>query len=170
MSLLALDKVPNGLTALLRLRTFGQNPTQFDNTVGPSVEVTPHYGSDLQVVSNDAAGAGAITRTIQGVSQFPGRLLGMSAAIVIGAAPGTILRVAVGYSPGAPFTSCCLGFASFTAPALAAGATLKVATQLNEPIVFPAGAIFVVEFSGDAAGVDHLLFGRHLFENYAPSG
>lgn len=160
-----IQRTPIGLNAFFRFFG-GETPTELEDRVRGSVDLTDMYGSNLLQVTNDALAAGGINRTVQGISQSQGRLLQMSGTVVMGAAAGTFVKIALLYAPSAAFQLCCVGHTVYTGAGLIAGATLRCAASLTRPIVFQPGALLQVEISGDAAGADHTAFGRHLFESF----
>lgn len=161
-----LHKAPEGLLQLMRLRTLGANPNQFDEVAGAFIEVANFYGSDLLVSSTVTDAAGAISQTSTGTAQFPGRLFAMSGQITVGAAAGTNLRLILRFAPNVAFPPVTVADRVVTP---VANASFHISVLFPSPIVFKAGAQFVLSTSGDAAGADHVLTRRDLLENYAPA-
>lgn len=163
--MIPLHKVPRGLLELLKLRTLGRSPDTISNTAIAVIESTPFYGADMQVAANETSSAAALSRTMTGTAANQGRLIAMAAEVVMGAAAGTQVRIALSYSPGPQYPSVWVASTVITAPV--AAASYHLSALLPEPVVFGAGATFTVQVAGDAGGADHVVRRRELFENYA---
>ena len=159
-----IQRAPVGLGSFFRIFG-GVGPVELNDKINGSVDLTDMYGSSLLQVTNDAAGAGIISRVVAGVAQAPGRLLHMSGVAVLGAAAGTFLKVSLLFAPNGATPPATVGSTIITV-GLVAAATVRFGAPLTKPIVFNPGAFLQVEFVGDAGGADHTLFGRHLIENF----
>lgn len=157
-----LHKTPVGLLELFRLRTLGAAPNLFGEQVTPVVDVTDMYGLDLlaNVFENGPAGAiGVGLAAAQSANAR--RYQGFNAQITIGAAAGTWLTLAVGYSliPGG--TATMLASVSLT-PIV--GATYRVAAgAAMRGLLLPPGHNLVFLCDGNAAGADHVPGVRYSF-------
>jgi len=158
-----LHKSPIGWLELLRLRTLGKAPDVAGDTVIPTSDTTSFYGCDLQEVDAGSGGAGAFNLSIVRTFTVAGRVLGINISTQIGAAAGTFIRSRIFYQPNPSAASCCIGAQVFT-PVV--GGLFALGFVLPEPLVARAGAIFTFQSDGDAAGADHQLFSRILFEAY----
>jgi hypothetical protein len=151
-----LQKVPAFLLDLFRLRTTGQLPTAFGDTVVPTVDVSSMYGSDMQVTSSSSGAAGALPRNVvAGPVGYATRYLGLAGEAVMGAAAGTQLRLTIGVAVptvGQQFFP--LFSTLITAPQ--AGGSYMVGGLLPYPVVFPPGTALLLRMFGDAAGADHV--------------
>lgn len=165
--MIPLHKVPRGLLEVIRARSLGFNPDGLEQAVRATLNATPMYGSDLQVVATSSTAAGAVSQTLTGTAQFPGRLLAMSGELVFGASAGTVIRLYLAYSPGPSFQPVYVADRHII-PTVGATFPQRVTVLFPEPIVFAAGAQFIFTSQGDAGGADHVLTRRDLFENYAP--
>lgn len=164
-----LDKGPVGLLEQFRLRTLGQQPTEFGEGVAPSADVRDHYGADLLLVLT-ASTTGAplsLTRSINLVN--PVRLRAIAGQLTVGAAAftaglyiefGVLVRTFSGTGVIAiPFGSQSYGVAA---------ATQVIAAGTHCDIILPAGSQLYARIGGTAAGADHTLECRGLMENYTP--
>jgi hypothetical protein len=154
-----LQKVPAGLLDALSLRTLGQNPTLFGELVRPTVELLDMYLADRTVTTTSVDAAGAITGVFQAAASVnPRRLLGVTARVTLGAAPGTALtintriRTPTGAALPAVLASRTIG----GAPPLIAAFTYQSPWIPGAPVIVPAGHVLECATEGDAAGVDHV--------------
>lgn len=165
-----LQKGPNGLLELFRLKTQGEQPTAFDDTVAPSVDVTEAYGQDVQIVSNDSLTNVTVTQTIVatvGLAQRGGaRILNASGFIQLGAAAGTQVRMLLGIRNRSVEGLCYIGENVITAPV--AGGYYAVVSSLTVAPWLPSGGQIVLEVQGNAAGADHILALRTLQQLLSP--
>lgn len=164
-----LQKSPFGLLEALRLRTQGNQPDEFSNTVGGSYDVRDAYGADLLLTQFAASAAGALSgRNVTNVHGAPLRLRGISAHLTVGAAAVTaggylecgIIQRTLSSASGVlvPFAFGAFGVA-------AAGATLAVGVPCD--ILLPAGITLYAKANGTAAGADHVVNVQYLFEDYS---
>jgi len=154
-----LHKAPNFLLDLFRLRTQGKQPDEFGTTVGPVVDVHAFYAADLLKTSQTVGAAGAVASyTVTANTGSPIALVGLAAAMTVGAAGGTQLRITVGIalptvSSGAFFPLFVQGF--FNTPL--AGQTYWHGGKLPGPkLVIPGGTHLQARFHSNAAGADHV--------------
>lgn len=150
-----LQKAPQFLLDLFRLRNTGLLPTKFGEEVAPSVDVAGMYGSDMQVTSSSSSAAGALPRNVIATVGYSTRYLGLAGEAVMGAAGGTQLRLTVGV--GVPSIAQAF-FPLFSTYIVApqAGGSYMVGGVLPFPLVLPAGTSLLLRMFGDAAGADHV--------------
>jgi len=154
-----LHKAPLGLLELFRLRTLGANPNQFSDTVQPVTDVTDFYGADLfsAVAENGAAGAIGVG-LVSAVSLNSRRYLGFSGTLTVGAAAGTYLNLALGFT----IQGVVVGLVSAQITPIAAG-VYRVAVPNMRGLVLPPGHALTFNVNGNAAGVDHTPQIRYAF-------
>ena len=159
-----IQRQPAGLGRLLLLFG-GETPREIADSVRLVVDTTPYFGVDVQTVATDTTTA-ALPLTLAGVAANPGKLLGFSVRVQMGAVPGTQLRVRYGYSPNPGVNRVYLGSLVQADPV--AGAFYTLNGFLPGGIVFEPGAGFAAEVESDGAGgADHNVTRRDFFENYA---
>lgn len=155
-----LHSSPDGLLELLRLKVQGKNPDQFSDVLQPTVELTEFYGAKSVVAVTETGAAGVLPQTQNAAaSAFPRRLLALSGRVVLGAAVGTniSMQLAVVVQGQAVHVG------SFAA-ATFAGGIFAVAAQLPRPLVLPPQHSYSVAVQGDAAGADHVVSIRYLYQ------
>lgn len=172
-----LQKAPSGLLELLRLRSNGDQPTTFADSVLSVVVANEHYGADLQFSSSDS-GTGAIGQSIQVVigSGFtapatpgPVRFMAIGGDMVFGAAAGTWLQMRIGIrAPTANSPPAWIAWQSYAAPFLVAAGALTIVANFPAPIILLPGSAVRIEMTGDAVGADHTLRLRTLRQELNP--
>lgn len=166
-----LQKAPRGLLELLRLRTQGEQPTRFSDTLQPSIEAGAFYAADLLFSTQGGTEVGAINSnnglTAQASpQQDPQWLVALGGALTLGAVPGTFfewwiqINLPASGAPGAILASGRIGlFANSTNDVMPFG------IMLPQRLVVPAGAFYRVGVHGDGTGTDHSLNARYLVAN-----
>lgn len=155
-----LQKAPQGLLQIFRLRSGGIGPNQFSDTLTPVVDAVDFYGADRLTHGSETVSAGAFPRTAGSVlSANPRRLLGVQGIVTFGAAvTGTFVTMQLqminfpGSVTGTPWV---LGTFTFVPVAAMAGDAIAVVAQLPGPIIVPAGVVTRVVVNSDVAGSDH---------------
>lgn len=164
-----LHKSPAGLLELLRLRTLGASPNTLSEEVRPSFDSTEFYAADLKLLNDETATVGALA-ALDNVLLLTGptRVHAIGGRLAIGAAAATNLVVSVGLRQ--TISGVRVGVGAWQFPAIAAGGIVNFGTHVP-PWVLPAasgvgGAWSAFAFvAGTAAGVDHSLSVRVLFDN-----
>ena len=148
-----LQKSPRGLLESYDLKTLGEAPSLFGDTLAPVVETFPFYTQNLLFSGQTAAATvAAFNQTLVQVVAFPTLVRSLGFSFIEGAAAGTFMHWALGLRVG-PTVVAYLGGGSFGA--IAAGATRNGGITIPIPVVIPAGSAFVGHFTSDAAGADH---------------
>lgn len=159
-----LQKAPLALLELLRLRTLGDQPTAFSDTVSPVVDATEQYGADQIRTAATSGAASAVNASATSIVGTATRYLGIGASFTVGAAAGTFLNLQlfIVWQQGA---AACPLFPTFEPVRLGAGRTYYIGGLLQKPLVLPAGTQINALSLGDAAGVDHVLQLRLLLQD-----
>lgn len=150
-----LNIAPTGLLELMRLKQLGENPAEFSDIVHPSFDATDFYGAQSMAVTREVGVAGNIGAGIASTpSNIPKRYMAASGGIVVGAAAGTYLTMAIGYTfdPGT-ITNFVLLNSITVAPVV--GGVYRVAASFERLILPPTARIFCA-INGNAGGADHL--------------
>jgi hypothetical protein len=151
-----LHKSPRGLLELFRLRTLGAQPSSFAELVAPVVNVDEFYSSDLlrSDLSNVVGALAPLTVAV--VITEPIKLYGLTASFIMGAAGGTQLAVQISINlPATASPAWVVAGNRWQEAALAPAALYPVAVLFPRPLVLPAGARFLAQAFGNAAGADH---------------
>lgn len=155
----ALQVAVDGLLQFLRIKG-GQGPYAMGLTVEPSIDVTDFYGVQSAVIGSDTGVAGVITAGLIGtVPNQPRRYTTLSAGIIIGAAAGTYLTLAVGFRD--PLNNR-ISLNSLSLAPVATG-VYRVSAFILGLVAPPtwAPAVFV---DGNAAGADHVPFVQYSYQ------
>jgi hypothetical protein len=150
-----LQKAPQFLMDLFRLRTTGHQPIEFGELVLPIVDVGVMYGADLQATSTTNSAAGALPRNVIATIGTSSRYLGIAGSWTVGAAAGTQAQLTVGVA--LPTVNAAF-FPLFSTLIVTPQATRTyfVGGILPYPLTLPAGAAILMRAFGDAAGADHV--------------
>ena len=150
-----LQKAPNFLLDLFRLRTTGQQPSAFGDTVIPVAVVDGMYGSAMQITSSVNGAVGALPRT-QSIADIgeSARYFGAAASIVVGAAAGTQMQATIFLqSPSQGSNVFPLFETKIWTPMI--GKTYYFGGLFPAPLTLTDGAAIQAVVAGDAGGADH---------------
>lgn len=149
-----LQKAPAVLLDWFRLKTQGQNPTQFGDAVLPVVDVGSLYGAEMQAIGGSNSAAGAFPRLLTAVIGTASRYLGVAGSVTMGAAAGTQVRISVGVR--IPRNAALFPLFDTYVAVPQAGRVYYAGGQLPYPIILPAQSQVEVLVDGDAGGADHV--------------
>ena len=150
-----LSKAPDFLLSLLRLRTLGGQPNQFNEALLPVVESTEFYGSNLLVTGASPNAVQAFPANVVGDVGTTSRYLGLGGIVTLGAAPGTFLHGTVFAQIPTSINTAFPLFPTVRVTGLAAAATYWFGGMFASPRVFPAGTRLSFVAASDAGGADH---------------
>lgn len=168
-----LQKFPRGLLELFRLKTQGDAPNKFADTVQPVISGLPFYASDLLGSFQSSPSVGGINTT-NGLTADaspltdPQILYALGGVLTMGAAPGTFFEwwVQVNFpSLAAPASVIANGHVELSATS--ANDLMPFGFMLPQPLVVPPGTNYRVGVHGDGTGTDHSLTARYLVANLA---
>lgn len=160
-----LHKSPRGLLELLRLRTLGQQPHLFGETVTPVTDVTEFYAADLKgaIAGTAVAGSLVTARVADLVLTSPVRLHAISGDITAGAAALTNAFMSLGLVfNGVNGIGASLGGIFF--PTILAGVPARWGVAFD-PIVLDPSVRLRITAWGTGAGVDHTIQVAGLIDN-----
>lgn len=160
----ALQKAPQALLELLRLRTQGDQPTAFSDVLTPVIESTEFYGADQIRTAATTGAAAAVNASVTAIVGTTTRYVGIGGAFTVGAAAGTFLNLQL-FLVWQQGGSAVPLFPTFEPVRLAAGRTYYFGGLLQKPLVLPAGTQINALSLGDAGGADHVLALRLLLQD-----
>jgi hypothetical protein len=169
-----LQKVPVGLLEAFNLKTQGQNPTLFGDTVYPFADVLEFYLQNRQFIASNSAGPAVFPQSIvQTLASGPNRLRGVAAFVTLtGAGPANaVYQAMISLTlPSSPGVSQVIADRNYQAPAAGfpAGFRLAVGGLLEQAYLLPLGGTIVATFlSSDAVGTSTIV-ANTIFESLSP--
>lgn len=164
-----LHKAPRGLLELLRLRTGGEQPNEFDPRLIGVVEAGGFYGADILNVTNGVATTGAVPNLAKILTPAANqvgsafRLRAIAGRLTVGAAAFTAGGYwEVGITLGPTATNVTLGNGQFGV----AVATAQIGFGVDCDLVLEGRWSLYSVVNGTAAGADHQLTCVGLVEPY----
>jgi len=159
-----LHKAPLGLLELLALKTLGQQPSAFGDTVQPSLDVLELYAATTQTNTAETAGPQAFPFAIVNTpTPGPQRLRGLSGVVDVGANAGTQLRMYLGIRQSSATANLLSILAENVIYTPVVGARYVVTTGLCD-IMLPPGWQLVFEAASNASGADHVASMRRILQ------
>lgn len=163
-----LDKWPAGLLELLRVKHHGIAPTEFSETLAPTIDATDHYGVDFQFSAQTNLSAGAFPRTItHEVLGAPTKYFALGGNITIGAAAGTYLEGSIGIVAQ---SSAIAWLHVHAVPVHVAGGVYTMACFLPRGLLLLPGMQIVTTWRSNAIGADHIASYHRLLQSLPPIG